>query len=209
MKENKNSSTINLGKCEDTLKYIYNISNQSNLYMLKIDREQKGKNYPIIEYEVFYPLENGKIKFLNLSYCKTSDIEISIPINITGPFDKKKYNPKSSYYNNICSKTNSNSNVDIPLKDRRNEFIKNNISLCEANCEFTDYNINNFIKNRINLKYIKENKEMIIQKDEMNIAFTSTYIQKLNEDSNTTTINLGKCEKDLKVIYNIPPEKHL
>ena len=43
----------------------------------------------------------------------------------------------------FVQKTNSNSNVDIPLKDRRNEFIKNNISLCEANCEFIDYNIKN------------------------------------------------------------------
>ena len=143
LNEDSNATTVNLGKCEKDLKVIYNIPQEKHLYMLKIDIEQKGKNYPIIEYEVFYPLENGKIKFLNLSYCETSDIEISIPINITGPFDKKKYNPKSSYYNNICSKTNSNSNVDIPLKDRRNEFIKNNISLCEANCEFTDYNINN------------------------------------------------------------------
>ena len=104
LNEDSNTTTINLGKCEKDLKVIYNIPQQKHLYMLKIDIEQKGKNYPIIEYEVFYPLENGKIKFLNLSYCKTSDIEISIPINITGPFDKNKYNPKSSYYNNICSK---------------------------------------------------------------------------------------------------------
>ena len=59
--ENSNSSTINLGKCEKELKNVYNISEESNLYMLKIDTKQIGKNYPKIEYEVFYPLENGKI----------------------------------------------------------------------------------------------------------------------------------------------------
>ena len=137
MKENKNSSTINLGKCEDTLKYIYNISNQSNLYMLKIDREQKGKNYPLIEYEVFYPLNNGKMEILNLSYCEGADIELSLPIIINDTINK--YNPKSNYYNDICTKAASDFNTDIPLNDRRNEFIKNNMSLCEENCEFTEY----------------------------------------------------------------------
>ena len=36
---NSNASTINLGKCEDILKNVYNISNESNLYILKIDKE--------------------------------------------------------------------------------------------------------------------------------------------------------------------------
>ena len=50
MNENTNSTTINLGKCEEHLKEIYNISKESNLYILKIDKEVKGKNYPLIEY---------------------------------------------------------------------------------------------------------------------------------------------------------------
>ena len=88
-------SYYNLGKCEKDLKTIYNISDESYLYMLKIDKEQIGKNYPQIEYEVFYPLSNGKIGILNLSYCEDTDIEISIPILINETIDK--YNPKSAY----------------------------------------------------------------------------------------------------------------
>ena len=83
---NSNTSTINLGKCEDILKNVYNISNESNLYILKIDKEQKDKLYPSIEYEVFYPLNDGEMEILNLSYCKSTDIEISIPIEINSPF---------------------------------------------------------------------------------------------------------------------------
>ena len=135
--ENSNSTTINLGECENILKKFYNISKDSNLYILKIDKAQEGKNYPLIEYEVFYPLTNGKIELLNLSLCDGVDIELSIPITINGTIDK--YNPKSDYYNDICSKTTSNNNTDIPLKDRRNEFINNNMSLCEENCELSDY----------------------------------------------------------------------
>ena len=50
-----------------------------------------------------------------------------------------KYNPKSSYYNDICSKATSESGTDIPLKDRMNEFVENNMTLCEENCDLIDY----------------------------------------------------------------------
>ena len=82
MNENSNSTTINLGKCEKKLKNIYNISKEANLYILKIDTKQDYKNYPIIEYEIFYPLNNGEIEILNLSFCEGIDIELSIPIII-------------------------------------------------------------------------------------------------------------------------------
>ena len=140
MKENSNSTTINFGKCEYDLKHIYNISEDSYLYILKLDKEQKGKNYPLIEYELFYPLNNEKIEILNLSFCEGTDIEISIPFKINDTIDK--YNPKSNYFNDICSKTTSEFNTDITLKDRRNKFIKNNMSLCETNCELIDYDNN-------------------------------------------------------------------
>ena len=43
-------------------------------------------------------------------------------------------------------------------------------------------NINEFIKNKINLNYIDENKELTIPKDEQTIiTFTSTNIQKIKE----------------------------
>ena len=138
--EKLNSTTINLGKCENLLKKIYNISEESYLYMLKIDIDQKDKNYPIIEYEVFYPLNNGDMEILNISFCKGLEIEISIPIMINDIIDK--YNPKSNYYNDICTKATSKYNTDITLDDRRNEFIKNNMSLCEENCEFINYDNN-------------------------------------------------------------------
>ena len=56
------------------------------------------------------------------------------------------------------------------------------------------------IKNRTTINYIDGNKELIIQKEEMKFSFTSTYIQKINENSNSnsSTINLGNCEKQIK-----------
>ena len=40
----------------------------------------------------------------------------------------------------MCSTTTSESGTDISLKDRKNEFINNNMSLCEENCDLIEYN---------------------------------------------------------------------
>ena len=192
--ENSNSTTINLGKCEKELKYIYNISDESNLYMLKIDTKQEGKNYPLIEYEVFYPLNDGNIELLNLSYCKDIDIEISIPIIINDTIDK--YNPKSNYYNDICTKANSKCNTDIPLNDRRNEFINKNMSLCENNCELIDYDNNN--KNAKCSCKVKTSLSLDkIELDRKNILKDFIDIKKI------TNIEIIKCYKIVFKINNL------
>ena len=93
---------------------------------------------PKLEYEVYYPLYNiNNLTKLDLNLCKDSKIEISIAVSINDSLDK--YNPKSSYYNDICSKATSESGTDIPLKDRMNEFVENNMTLCEENCDLIDY----------------------------------------------------------------------
>ena len=136
--EDKNNITMDLGKCENILKNNYNISYNNSLYILQIISEEKGMKIPKLEYEIYYPLNNdNKLIKLNLSYCKDSKIDISISVKIDGQLDK--YNSSSDYYNNICYKTTSENGTDISLNDRRNEFVNNNLSLCEENCELIDY----------------------------------------------------------------------
>jgi len=65
-------------------------------------------------------------------------MKIKIILKINDTLDK--YNSSSDYYNDICSKATSESGTDISLKDRRNEFVDNNMSLCEENCELIGYN---------------------------------------------------------------------
>ena len=97
---------------------------------------------PKIEYQIYYLLENSdELKQLNLDPCQGTKIDISISVKIEGKLDK--YNSSSNYYNDICYKTTSESGTDISLKDRRNEFVDNNMSLCEENCELIDYNYTN------------------------------------------------------------------
>ena len=43
---------------------------------------------PKVEYEVYYPFYNNNLKKLNLSLCKGTKIEISIPVKINDTLDK-------------------------------------------------------------------------------------------------------------------------
>ena len=93
----------------------------------------------IIEYEVYYPFDSSNnLTKLNLSICKNTKIELSIPVVINESLDK--YNITSNYYNDICTIANSKKGTDITLSDRKNEYINNNMTLCEENCKLIEYN---------------------------------------------------------------------
>ena len=141
LEQYQNNITIDLKECDYKLKNYYNISYNNSLYILLYIVEEKGMKIPKVEYEIYYPLYNKNLTKLNLSSCKGEKIDISIPVKITDNIDK--YNITSDYYNNICSKTTSESGTDISLKDRRNEFIENNMTLCDANCKLIEYNYEN------------------------------------------------------------------
>ena len=106
------------------------------------------------------------------------------------------YNPKSDYYNDICSKATSKFNTDITIYDRRNEFIKNNMSLCEDNCELIDYDYNNNkakcsckVKKFLSLDNIElDNKE---------------FIKNFLDIKKITNIEIVKCYKIVFSINNI------
>ena len=137
--ENINKTSINLGECEYKLKWYYNISINDSLYIIKIDLKEEGMKIPKIEYEVYYPFNSSNnLTKLNLSICKNIKIKLSIPVTINESLDK--YNISSNYYNDICTTTTSQKGTDITLSDRKNEFINNNMTLCEENCELIDYN---------------------------------------------------------------------
>ena len=42
--------------------------------------------------------------------------------------------------NDICYKYTSDKGTDILLDDRKNEYIINNMSLCEKDCDYNGYN---------------------------------------------------------------------
>ena len=136
---NDNITTIDLGKCEMKLKDEYNISINESLYIVMIDI--LVENIQKLEYEVYYNFSSNNTTKLNLTVCKDIRIDISIPKDI--PINEiDKYNKSSGFYNDICYTFTSNRGTDEILKDRRNDYKNNNISICEEDCDFTEYNAN-------------------------------------------------------------------
>ena len=106
--------------------------------MKKIDINQEGMKIPKIEYDVYCKSTEGKLEKLNLSLCENAKIYILIPkeININNDI----LNSRSGYYNDICYTTTSDSGTDIPLNDRKNEYVNNTV--CQDDCDFSDYDKN-------------------------------------------------------------------
>ena len=135
-KEYTNISTINLGECEERLKYIYGIDKNLSLLIFKIDYFNSGLKIPVIEYEIYHPLNKSQ---LDLKYCEDILVTFDIPVSIDES-SEYKYDPSSEYYNDECLSYTTENGTDILLDDRRNEYIDNNLSLCETNCKYKGYN---------------------------------------------------------------------
>ena len=137
---NNNMTIIDLGECEGLLRKEYNISDNELLYMKKIDVIQEGMKIPKVEYDVYSKLNGNKLIKLNLTVCENSKISLSVPIALSESLDK--LNSSSGYYNDICYITTSDSGTDISLKDRKKEFIEENKTVCQDDCDFSEYDYN-------------------------------------------------------------------
>ena len=137
--EYTNISSIKLGDCEEKLKNKYKIDYNDSLIIFKVDLIEEGLKIPIIEYEIYHPYTLEK---LELDCCYETKIEISIPFNIDED-SLYKYNSSDEYYNDLCYSYTTENGTDIVIKDRQNEFKENNMSLCEKNCDYVNYNKSN------------------------------------------------------------------
>ena len=133
-KEYVNISRINLGECEDLLKEAYNIDKKETLIIFKLEFYLEGINIPIIKFDVYNPITK---ELLDLKHCKSVKIISPVSIDENILF---KYDPTNDYYNDICYTYTTENGTDIVLLDRKNEFNKNNMSLCERGCNFIEYN---------------------------------------------------------------------
>ena len=93
---------------------------------------------PKIEYSIYSKLNSINLSKLNITICNNSLISIILPIEINE--DNDKLNTKSGYYNDICYSTTSDKGTDILLKDRQKEFIEKNKTICQYDCDFSNYN---------------------------------------------------------------------
>ena len=184
-KEYTNISIINLGECESLLRSHHNISNDTTLLIFKIDVKEEGLLIPIVEYEVY----NSKTKEkLNLDICKDIKIDISIPVNIDEN-NLFKYNLSSDYYNDLCYPYTTEFQTDITLTDRKEEFNEKNMSLCENNCEYQDYD---FETKKVTCECFIKIDFLLISEISIN---KNKLIQKFFDFKKTTNICIVKCYK--------------
>ena len=141
-----NISLIDFEKCEKKLQEHYHID--MPLIIIKVDIKRNDTISTQVEYQVFNPYS---LEQLNLSWCDNETINIYPPINLDKTIiDLYKnlkeqgydlFDSNDNFYNDICSLYSSFNNTDVILKDRKNDFYKPNISLCEDNCEYVDFNV--------------------------------------------------------------------
>ena len=193
--KNDTSSKINISQCEDILRNVYNISEDKNIYMIKIDFEQDNLKIPKIKYELYSKLNESNLIKLNKSYCNNVKVEFSVYVILTDDIDK--HNASSGYYNDICYPSTSNSGTDIILKDRKNEFIEGNKAVCQDECFFSDYDYNT--TRALCSCDIKESTSLI---DYINIDKNKLFKNLVNI-KNIANINILKCYKKLFSINGI------
>ncbi|MEE3472135.1 MAG: glutamine synthetase III, partial [Butyrivibrio hungatei] len=135
-----NNTLIDLTECEISLRAFYNISNDTSLYIQKIDVTQEGMQIPKVEYDVYSRLGGKKLQKLNLSICQNNKINIYTNIDSISNLDI--INPTSGYYTDVCYHTTSVVGTEIILNDRKKEFVEKNKTVCQEDCNFIGYYYN-------------------------------------------------------------------
>ena len=145
-------SSIDLLECEDILKDHYNITEDKDLIVLKIDMKSENSIVTYVEYEIYEPIN---ITLLDLSVCEQTNMIIFSPVYLDMEtkelYDSLKnsgydlFNSSDPFYNDICTPYTSVNYTDIILTDRKNTIFVNNgnKTLCQDNCSLNDYDSNN------------------------------------------------------------------
>ena len=138
--KNSSKTSIDFKNCENNLKSFYNISEKDPFYILKIDKYEKDSQIPLIEYELYFPLNtnNSDLVKLNLSICQNDKIDLYYSVQINES-NLDKYDINSDYYKDICYSTTSDKGTDINLEDRKKEYVNNNLSIYGENCQLVEY----------------------------------------------------------------------
>ena len=188
-------STIKFGECEKLLREKYELKDNDIILIYKVEIYEQGLLIPIIYYEAYNPNNKQKIK---LDECSNNNVKINIEIPVMiNEEELFKYDSTNEYYNDFCFPYTTGNKTDITLNDRRNEFINNNMSLCENNCEYKGYDSINkkslcecFIK--LKFPFISE---VSINKDLL--------LNNFKDLKKTINVDLMKCYKSLFITQNI------
>jgi len=149
------ASIMDLSQCQNILKKKYGLKNEESLVLLKGDFLDKIPEKYITNKVAYQLFSTSLGAFLPLIDCKEQGASTNImsffnSSYLLGNFQYKAasatednynvFDPKSSFYNDICTPfTNENGN-DVLLDERRLDYFTTDYNLCEEGCEFLGYN---------------------------------------------------------------------
>ena len=143
-------SDIDLGQCEKKLRDLYNISEEIELIIMKLEIKKLESKTSEIQYEIYNPCNRSEK--LNLSVCKTEKVklinEIDSSVNyrsLSSAIESKTkgksiFDEDSDFYNDYCFIFNSDNGADVLIQDRYNDFNYEEM-LCQSGCDLDDINI--------------------------------------------------------------------
>ena len=126
---------MDLEECGKLLRKKYRLDDEDDIIVFKIEYYYPYFKIPIVEYNLYGQFG---LKKLGLNYFNKLKINYLIPKTIED-YEDYKYNPGHNFYKDGCITYTINNKSDIIINDRKNEFNKNNMSLCESMCEFKGY----------------------------------------------------------------------
>ena len=147
--DNQNVSNIDLGICEEKLRFHYKIDDDDSLIIIKVDTKSEDLTQTYVQYQIYNPKD---LSPLNLSICEGIQININTPVvldNLTSYlYDKLKelgynlFNKNDTFYSDICTTYTTENGTDIILSDRKSIIYSNNgnKTLCQNGCELESYN---------------------------------------------------------------------
>ena len=126
---------VDLDSCGKLLNQKYNLEEDQNILVFKVEYKVPDFKIPIIEYILFG--REASIRF-NSNVCQNEKIMYYIPKQIKD-FKDYQYNPNNTYYIDKCTRNFFESPTDISIFDRQSEYNINNMSLCERDCNYKNY----------------------------------------------------------------------
>ena len=197
-----NLSMMDLGHCEDLLKQTNGIDLDTPLIILKFEKLTNIASEKNIQYEIFNPINKTK---MDLSICQSNPFNIYIPIvlsektqNLYEDLADSGYNLfdiNDPFYQDICSTYESENGTDVPLSDRKNDFYSANETMCQINCNYSNYSFESaYLKCKCNVENDNIDTDNI-EKFSAKMLYSSFY-----EVLKYSNFKIVKC---YKLVFNI------
>ena len=203
-------SMIDLGECENILKDHYHIDRNLSLIIVLFEKVSNFSSERVVQYEVYEPINRTK---LDLLVCENVLISIYTRVtlseellNLYNSLIKEGYDLfdiNSAFYQDYCTPFTSPNGTDVILDDRIKYYYNNNETLCQSNCRFSDYSIENKLlkcdcdisNSEINTNNIKKFSKKSLYESFYDTLKYSNYkvlkCYKLAFHKNSVTVNKG------------------